>query len=379
MTLTCDILRPAELSARDRAAWSAIRAQRPEFDSPLLSVGFADMVGRVRGDTAVAVYRRVGQAVGFLAHQRRPGGFARPIGAPFSDYHALISEPGAGLDGESALKAAGLKVFRYTGLIDPDLIFGASQGDDEGNLITLTGSAEDYVEGLRQASPKKFKNWRRLHHKMERELGDTRIEEHPPGTVFNQLVSWKRDQFVRTRRHDFLRNGWARELMEQVHASDGEVRGYTVALWSGDRFLCGHFGLREGDRFHPWIASMDPDLTAYSPGQSFLSEMIKAMPRLGLRTYDMGPGHDHYKGPFCSGKRAISVGSASVAAGRAELKTAGSRVFEKIVGPERAGSFARRMEHVAQIELSLAGRALGFAGAVAGRLTRGPAEAGAEA
>lgn len=379
MTLTCDILRPADLRARDRGAWAEIRAARPEFDSPLLSAGFADMVGRVRGDTAVAVYRRGGRAVGFLAHQRRPGGFARPIGAPFSDYHALISERDAGFDGEEALRAAGLKVFRYTGLIDPDDLFGGKEGEDEGNLIALTGSAHDYLEGLRQASAKKFKNWRRLHHKMERELGETRIEEHPPGTVFEQLVSWKREQFARTRRHDFLKSGWARDLMNAVHDSDGDVRGYTVALWSGERFLCGHFGLREGDRFHPWIASMDPNLTAYSPGQSFLSEMIRAMPRLGLRAYDLGPGHDHYKGPFCTVKRAISSGAANVAPARSSWKAAGSRVVEKLVGSERAGSLARRMEHVAQIELSMAGRARGFADAVLSRLGPAPAEVGAEA
>lgn len=352
---------------------------RPEFESPLLSVGFTDMVARVRRDTAVAVYRRAGRPVGFLAHQRRPGGFARPIGAPFSDYHALISEPDSGLDGEQALRAAGLKVFRYTGLIDPDGLMGGQGTEGAGHLIELAASSEDYLESLRKVSPKKFKNWRRLHHKMERELGDTRIEEHPPGTGFEQLVRWKREQLARTRRHDFLRPGWARALMELAHTAEGEVRGYTVALWSGERFLCGHFGLREGDRFHPWIASMDPALTAYSPGQSFLSEMIKAMPRLGLRIYDLGPGHDHYKAPFCTGKRSISAGSLNIAPAARDWAAMGGRAFERLVGPERAGSFARRMEHVAQIELSLPGRARGFADAVLGRLGPAPAEVGAEA
>lgn len=378
MTLTCDIVKPADLSASDRAAWAEIRRDRLEFDSPLLSAQFADIVGRIRSDTAVAVYRRAARPIAFLAHQRRPGGFGRPVGAPFSDYHGLVSERDAGLDGETLLRAAKLKVFRYTGLIDPDGLFGGRDGEDTGNLIELRGSADDYLEELRQASAKKFKNWRRLHHKMERELGETVIREHPPGTVFEQLVSWKRDQFARTRRHDFLRAGWARELMNAVHDTDGEVRGYTVALWSGDRFLCGHFGLREGDRFHPWIASMDPALNAYSPGQSFLSEMIKAMPRLGLRVYDMGPGHDHYKAPFCRVQRPVASGAANVARS-GDWRSAGARAFERLVGPERAGSVVRRLEHVAQVELSLAGRAKGFASALASRIGPAPAEVGAEA
>src|ERR1700748_1274539 len=114
--LSAETVRPADLTARDRAAWMGLRASAEVFQSPLLGPDFAEMVGRVRADAAVAVIRRGGKAIGFLPHHRRPRGLPRPIGAPFSDYHALVAEPG--LDGAEALKLAGLREYRFSALLD---------------------------------------------------------------------------------------------------------------------------------------------------------------------------------------------------------------------------------------------------------------------
>ncbi|MFX8637282.1 hypothetical protein ABTM28_21410, partial [Acinetobacter baumannii] len=76
---------PADLAPADRAAWAALRALAEPFQSPLFSLEFAEAVAEVRADAAVAVLRRDGRTVGFLPHHRRPGGLARPIGAPFAD------------------------------------------------------------------------------------------------------------------------------------------------------------------------------------------------------------------------------------------------------------------------------------------------------
>ena len=102
-----DVTRPSDLSALEQAAWRAFQAASPAFGDPLFGFDFALAVGAVRDDAHVAVYRRGGRIVGFLAHHRRPSGFARPIGAPFCDYHALISAPGEAIDGARALAAAG--------------------------------------------------------------------------------------------------------------------------------------------------------------------------------------------------------------------------------------------------------------------------------
>ena len=80
--LQADILRPDALDAADLATWRGWTEATPAFGSPLLGPAFARLVGAVREDAHVAVFRDGGRTVGVLAHHRRPGGLARPIGAP---------------------------------------------------------------------------------------------------------------------------------------------------------------------------------------------------------------------------------------------------------------------------------------------------------
>jgi CelD/BcsL family acetyltransferase involved in cellulose biosynthesis len=262
--LSAETYHPNELAEPDAAQWRVLQAAHADFANPLLGPDFARAVGKVRDDARVSVFRRDGRAVGFLAYHLRPGGFVRAIGAPFSDYHSLVAEPG--LSAEEALAAAGVAAFRFTGLVDPHGAFEVASRV-EAFAIALEGRAEDYLEALRAASPKRFKNYRRLDHKLDREVGELRIvaPDHDPA-AFEQLIAWKRDQMTRTGVHDVLAADWTRRLMAELFETrDGPMRGLMINLYAGDRLVAGHFGVRAGGYYHPWIASTDPELAAWSP------------------------------------------------------------------------------------------------------------------
>lgn len=371
--LRAETCHPAELSEADAKAWRALCASRPEFASPLLGPDFARIVGAVRRDARVAVWRWGEKPVGFLAYHRRPGGYARPIGAPLSDYHGLVS-CGA-LDMPQALAAAGLSAYRFTGLVDPLNAFRTSVATRaEAYVIQLESDAEAYLEALRAASPKRFKNYRRLDHKLDREVGAIEVVAPDPSQdAFDQLIAWKREQLVRTGVHDFLAPDWTRGLMQGLfERRDGDFQGLMINLYAGGRLVAGHFGVRLGETYHPWIASTDPDLAAWSPGQVFLLRAIAAMPGLALRTYDLGPGHDHYKRPYALATRTVGeglIGAANAAGRTAEAKQAAWT----LAGAHRAGvagRLRRRLDAIATAELTLTGRALGLASAVAARARR---------
>jgi CelD/BcsL family acetyltransferase involved in cellulose biosynthesis len=147
------------MAADDIAAWRQVQADTPAFANPLFSHAFASAVARVRDDVEVAVFRQGAAPVAFLAVHRRPGGLARPIGAPFSDYQGLVSKGAIGLTGSQALERAGLGAIRFNGLVDPFGLFdGVVSGVQEAYAIELDGDAEAYLEAIRAASPKKFKN-----------------------------------------------------------------------------------------------------------------------------------------------------------------------------------------------------------------------------
>jgi CelD/BcsL family acetyltransferase involved in cellulose biosynthesis len=376
--LCAETFHPSSLAAADAEAWRALCASEPAFASPLLGPDFALAVARVRDDARVTVWRQDGEPVGFLAHHRRPGAFARPIGAPLSDYHGVVGT--AGLDIAQALAAADLTAYRFTGLIDPtDAFAGHVDRRREAFVITLSGSADDYLEALRASSAKRFKNYRRLDHKLDREIGALRIVAPDASrAAFDTMIGWKAEQLARTGAHDFLRPAWTRQLLDDLFdRRDGDFRGLMVSLYAGERLIGGHFGVRQGAVYHPWVASIDPELAAWSPGQVFLPRAISAMPGLGLTNYDLGPGHEHYKRPFALSTRTIGEGLAAAesAGGRA------ARVSERawaLVAARQGGPMdrlRRRLDAIATLEPSLAGRAISLASALAAQTRRAPAEA----
>ena len=288
-----DLLHPSDLDPPDAAAWRALQAGSPAFASPLLGPAFARAVGEVRQDARVAVWRQDGRAVGFLPHHRRPNGFARPIGGPFSDYQALVSAPEFELSGGEALREAGLRALRVGGLIDPEGLFAGSEADETpAYRIRLDANPEAGLERLRRASRNGAKNHKRYARKLERDAGPLRLAG--PDTdqaAFDRLLAWKSAQLKGTGLHDFLEVPWMRQLLQRLfEAREGEFQGMLLSLYAGEVQVAGQFGVRLGGWFHPWIAAIHPDYSAYSPGHVFLWEAVAAMPSLGLSTFDLGPG-----------------------------------------------------------------------------------------
>ncbi|MFN8731977.1 MAG: hypothetical protein ACK5ZD_02315, partial [Hyphomonadaceae bacterium] len=117
-TISADALTEGQV---DR--WAALQRETPEFGSPLVGPYFAQLVQRHRGDVQIAIATKDGRDVAFFAFHRASQGHARPVGAPFSDYQAIVSEPGLKLDGSAFLAEAGIDRMAVSGLMDPHGLF----------------------------------------------------------------------------------------------------------------------------------------------------------------------------------------------------------------------------------------------------------------
>src|SRR5262245_60156117 len=102
---TFTVLRWRDLPARDREAWTAFRAARPELRSPYFDIGWLDAVASARGDLFVLRGSRDGKALAFLPFHPGLLGTAQPAGANFGDWHGFVAEPGARIDALEALSA----------------------------------------------------------------------------------------------------------------------------------------------------------------------------------------------------------------------------------------------------------------------------------
>ncbi|PVM87845.1 GNAT family N-acetyltransferase [Caulobacter radicis] len=366
--LDVETLHPSELAPADVALWRAYAQAQPALAGPLLGPDFALAVGKVREDARVAVIRRGGETIGFLAHHRRPGGVARAIGAPLSDYHGLVAKPGVEIDAAQVLRAADLAVFRYTGLVDPANAFQVEPAIPA-YVIDTQGDATAYLEAVRSGSPKKIKNYRRLDNKLDREMGQVTLKAADDSQeAFDQLIAWKREQIERTGVHDFLRPQWTRDLFQMLfERRDGDFRGLMINLYAGGQLVAGHFGVRQGAIYHPWIASTNPAFGAWSPGQIFFMRAIAAMPELGLTRYDLGPGADHYKHSYGLSQTLIADGAATAAsmAGRVAGSVEGVWALAGANGAGPVARLRRRMDIIASTELTMGGRVKGLVDAVA--------------
>ena len=369
--IKAEVRHPSDLSEREAQAWRGFCAAEPAWRSPLLGPDFARLMGQARADARVAVLSREERLVGFLPFHRRPDGRGWPIGAAFSDYHALVTAPGETVDGPEALAAAGIAGLRASGLIDPHGTFpGMTPSRDPGFLISLDGSAEAHHQGLKAANPKRYKNWGRLRNKLEREVGDVVLtpDDRSPEALAT-LIAWKREQFRETGLHDVLRPAWAQDLFRSaLEQREGELRGVMITLRAGGRLVAGFFGVAAGGVMHAWLSAMDRELATCGPGQVLALMAPEALEALGLQTLDHGPSHAHYKAPFATAEVQVSEGLA-IARGAAGLTArsfdgawalAGERRFEAVA------RLRRRLDHIAAAETSVSGRVRGVIDALAG-------------
>lgn len=371
-----EVISADRLSDGDAARWRTLQHVEPAFANPLFGPDFFRAVGHVRRDARVAIFRRGSETAGFLAFHARPGGFARPIGAPFSDYQAFVSKRDIAISGRHALQLAGISAFRFNGMVDPHGLFGPSDGEGgDGFAIQLNGDAAAYLEEVRAGSPKRFKNYRRLEHRLEREIGPLRlVADDTSLETFETILGWKSDQFRRTGLQDVLRPEWTARLMRDLFATrEGAMGGLMMTLYAGDTLIAGHFGVRANGVYHPWVASANPGLAAYSPGQAFLSHAIAAMPQLDLHVYDLGPGHDHYKRHYANVKRAVGAGLVTAQGTAGALASSGEKAWSA-TGLSRIRALnkvRRRLDHISTVDPSLTGFARGLAEAAAGSRIRG--------
>jgi CelD/BcsL family acetyltransferase involved in cellulose biosynthesis len=325
-------------------------AAEPRFANPLLTFEFAEAVGSVRADAHIAVYRRAGEPVAFLAHHRTASGLARPIGAPFSDYHALITQPDPGISGVEALATARINRFRYSGLIDPWRVFPTSTSGATAYRVDLERDASDVLADLRARSPEHVRTWLKQARRLAREGELAFSSLNPSRSDLDVVFALKTAQLRAAGLHDVLSPDWVRALMSRLQETDGNFRGVLSTLHLGSRVIAGNFGVRAGNSFHSWITSYDPAYARHSPGSVLQLRNLEAMPSLGLRSWDLGTGNEHFKAPLATERSRVLAGVA--ATGRASawdraVVSGSSRPLTRL---------ARRLEQIAAVEPSLSGR-----------------------
>lgn len=360
----------AELTELERAAWADMRAANPALYSPYYHLDYTRVVAGLRDDVRVITGYEDGAPAAFLAVQGTA--FARPVGAPMTDYHGVICRPETQIDLSAMLSAAGIGAYHYdalartAGIVAPEPIACS--------VIDLSGGGAQWREGQDGSYRRHLKSLRRRIRKSESEHGEVITVLQTRGQdVYDQVIAWKRDQYARTGKYDVLSANWTRGLLDELMARTGEtLRADMHALYFGDRLAAVDLGLTDGQTYHSWITAYDPQLRNYSPGMQLLEQIIDGAAGCGYHALDLGPGLDGYKKHYAD-ERFTPVSSGFVAAGgpaAALTRLYGAAEAAAMRAPigglsQLPGKLRRRYGMISACDPTFSGRAKALVSAVA--------------
>ncbi len=365
-----DVKTPAELTIGEYSAWTLFRVQNPALCSPYFHPDYTEIVAGLRSDVRIIIAYDGDAPAAFLPVQGKS--FARPVGAPMTDYHGPVCAPDTPVDIAAMLTAAGIGAYHYDalsqtqGVIAPEPIACSA--------IDLHAGGDTWREGQDGSYRRHLKSLRRRTRNAASEYGDIEVKlQTRASEIYDQLIAWKRDQYARTGKYDVLSAGWTQGLLDALMARpDHDLRADMHALYFGDRLAAVDMGLTDGVTYHSWITAYDPELRNVSPGMQLLEHIISGAGDCGYSALDLGPGLDGYKRHYADDAfppvSAGFVAAGGPAAALSRLYGAAEAAAERapIGGLSRLpGKLRRRYGMISACDPTFTGRAKAMVSAVA--------------
>jgi CelD/BcsL family acetyltransferase involved in cellulose biosynthesis len=314
-----DVVAPPDLTPEDLAAWAEMQAADPSLANPFLSAHWpracAEVDGPDRRSGRIAVVRdEAGQAQSFLS-ARLSKGAALPMGAPMSDYQALVARPGFAADPLALVRALETARFDFNHMLAEQAAFAPfSRGFGESQIVDISDGYEAYAAERKAGGHDILKDTAKKRRKMEREVGEgvfTALSASKDD--FETLIAWKRAQYRATRQTDIFDAGWPLELLRNLHArDDADFRGALFTLHVGGRLAAAHYALFGGGVVHAWFIAHEADFAKYSPGVILIDEILKWGSANGVRQLDLGPGDYRFKFQLANATRTVAYGFVGV-------------------------------------------------------------------
>jgi len=285
------------------------RGQKP-YASPFLDPDFARLIGKVRNDVSVFVEQDQDGLLAYWPMHIGMGGWARAVGGSFSDRNGPVVRADANIDISRFLCDHNISGFRTTGLVLCDQIEASPVETVYANISDLAQGWTQFAATQKQVHTKFFKKIARLHRKLAKEHSEVvfTFDDKCP-KMFERLITIKRQNFAHTRRHDVLRPIWVKQMLDQLRqGACPDLKTILSTLRVDGQLAAAEFNIQSGDLLHGWLVAFAPEFGKYSPGMLLTHKILQALPEHGLRYYDAGAGHGHYKKYFANSQSPIAYG-----------------------------------------------------------------------
>ena len=309
-----DVFPALELPADVHAAWSAAQAGQPRLESPFLSPLWAQAAARAQGpasDVKVAVQRDSSSEPAAFFAVRKRGSTAMPVGAPLSDYQALVTREGFRADPRAMLRALGVSRYDFSHMQAEDPAFqGHARGQDVSWVVEVADGYAAYEAERKAAGVGALKDIDKKRRKVEREVGPARFTALSDSRAdYEQLIAWKRAQLAATGQTDLFKTPWVLRLMDELlETRVPEFGGGLYTLHIGDELAAAHFHLRGGGTIHGWLIAHDPKFERYSPGLLLFQDILKSLDGAPYRRLDLGAGDYRFKRELSNRQQGVTFG-----------------------------------------------------------------------
>ncbi len=375
--MRCNIICADELTDRHIEHWHALRNADARYFSPFFDPDFTRIVQEARGGVHVLFCEdETGPAM--IWPFQKSGKRMYPVGEPFSDYHGPIMRIGLTPDLPDVLSKAGLTVAHFTGIHDPSGTFDRFTRNRDGAFIVDTSEGIDAYNAWQTANHSRHaKKMRRVTRKIEREIGRlTFTWDDQDEAAFEQLISWKRAQYVQTGRHDVLGPDWSQKMMRLLLARRQETgaRAILHTLRHEGRLIAAELNAIGIHTLHGWIPAYDDEFSSYSPGYLIQEEIIRQAAGYGLTKYDLGVSAGHYKKYYANYQIPVWEGTVWSSEAQRGLDRTNSLIWSKLENCPNAKlastalKMRRRYRVIRSVETGLPGRVKGML-AAAGQLS----------
>lgn len=354
--------------------YALLRNAREIYDDPFFDPDFARVVSEVRDDVRFGCAFAGDELVAIWPLHLRPGNWARPIGGPFSDWHAPILKVGLQLSLEHFLSELGISGMTVFGLQPSWAETTANQDRIGANMSDIRQGAEEFLDQQAKMWPKHFKKMRRIYRNVERDFeamelvyNDRRRE------CFETALALKQNQYRRTGYHDVLAPDWVRRLLDRLWDIEAPRLSLNLIRLEFDgKFAASELNLQSDTIMHGWLTSVSEDFLKYSPGNVLVQEALPHMSKAGLQYYDTGPGMDYYKRHYANCQFPVHVGTLKGAPSSSAMRNfAASWRWGEANLPSVAGQLMtrsrRRLDQVLITETTFKGRMKGVWDALATR------------
>ncbi len=354
------VQQPAQMSEADWAAWADMRIDNPALRSPYFHPDYTRLLADLRPDVRVVCqYDAAGVPMAFLPIQGQR--FARPVGAPMSDYQGIITNRDD-VTYDSLLSKSGIGAYHYSCATDTARLRNPQiLSTNDTAAIDILTSAEDWRKDRDGSYRRHLKSNRRRTRKAEDTIGPKRVELFSRDIdVYASLLTWKREKFAQTGKYDVLSADWTQALIRSLweRGAGADLRCDMHALYFGDHLAAIDLGLSDGDVFHSWMVAYNDELSEYAPGIQLLEGLIDATPETGYRRIDMGEGLDGYKRHYASASREVASGLVALSGAAGRLSKIYAATERWGVGPlkDAPGKLRRRYSQIAACEDNAGGR-----------------------